>query len=68
MGIDYRKLIEQEPEFRQFCADVIIDVFAKTQPDFIAFIKSMYDIGNTPKDVARVLENMIIQQNGGGQK
>lgn len=65
MSVDYQKLMEQEPEFKQFCADTILTVFAKTQPDFLAFIKSMYDIGNTPKDVAKVLENMLRM---GGQK
>lgn len=64
MKPNYKKLLEQDPDFRDFCASVVLDVFAGAQPDFIGFIKSMYDIGNSPQEVARVIQNMIRMQGG----
>lgn len=58
--IDFKKMLAQEPEFKRFCEEALLPPMLHTAPDLFNFLYSMYSIGNTSKDAAEVLKQMMI--------
>lgn len=63
--IDYKKLIEQEPEFKRYCEETLLLIMQDMTPDIFPFIYSMYQIGNSTKEVSSVFKQMGIRNNKG---
>lgn len=55
---DFRKMLEQEPEFQKFCEETIYQFILKASPEVFPFLYSMWQIGSLPKDVAQVMDSM----------
>lgn len=58
--IDYKKLIEQDPQFKEFIQEVLVQMFTADQQgyDFLSSVHSFYNIGMTAEQVAQWVRNM----------
>lgn len=58
--IDYKKLMEQDPEFKKFIQEVLVEMFTADQQghDFLASVHSFYNIGMTVEQVSQWVRNM----------
>lgn len=60
MDIDFKKVMEEDAEFKDFAKDVTLDVFATFNPHLIGTIWSLYQ-ANMEKDKAAFTLKMIIR-------
>lgn len=60
MNIDYKKLLEQEPEAQRYVKDCLLGIFLadKDSQALLASIHSFYQIGMSVEDVVRWTRNM----------
>lgn len=58
--IDYKKLMEQDPEFKEFVKDILLEMFMldKESQGFLASVHGFYNIGMTREQVAQWVRNM----------
>ncbi len=53
---DWQKLGKQEPEFADYCKNILWESIAMQQPDYIKAIYSFYQIGMTAEQVVNWME------------
>jgi hypothetical protein len=58
MNVNLKKVYDQEPKFEKFCQEVIKLTVLETQTELFIFLYSMYQIGNSPKQVAQVINQL----------
>lgn len=58
--IDYKKLMEEDPEFKKFVQTVLLEMFMSDQEGhaFLASVHSFYNIGMTVEQVSQWVRNM----------
>lgn len=58
--VDYKKLMEQDPEFKQFVTDVLLEMFladSDARP-FLTSVHGFYNIGMDKAQVVQWVRNM----------
>lgn len=58
--IDYKKLMDEDPEFKKFIQEVVVEMFLsdKGGHDFLATVHSFYNIGMSVEQVSQWARNM----------
>lgn len=61
MDVNYKLLLEQDPELKEFCKDIIFEVMLKQGKELdtmIATIHNFYMIGNSKEQVIKFFVSM----------
>ena len=62
--IDYKKLLEQEPDFKRYAEQVVFDAVVASNADFLKFIHTMWQVGNSIEQTTQVIKSMMQPQGG----
>lgn len=68
MEIDFKKLLKQDPEFANFCREVVFKLICETNPQLIGMSYSMYATGVSSDTVVHAIKMMMLFNGGSDDK